>query len=420
MKKSHILFGFILLIVLWGSLKGQYLINARSLGMAGSDIAVTEGSEHIGGNPATLARRQNFNFELHLLSARVMLKNNSFSLQEYDRYFTTGDSLNSTDIDNLLSYIPASGLRADLEMGVKTFSIYSYPFSLSLYGIGNGFVNLPKSAFQIPFYGNKNADVYHLDNFDGEAWGAVVASFGIAIPMNELFGNNFDLFAVGVAPKYIKGIQYARVNSSSGQLLTTDEYVLADGQVEMIRSEGAQSFSADLGLLAEFNKKWTLSAHASNIAGSLNWNVNNEMKIFEFNSDSIRINDLDTLSIQDSDTSFSYESFTTQLPRVISFAAAYRPSRRFVITASYQQGLNKSLGNLRKPLFAAGAEYKFLGVLPFRIGYAVGGNNGQAMGLGTGIDLKYWQLNLGYMNHNFKWFRKSQSVELALTTQFRF
>lgn len=420
MKKHIIFISIISLLLFWSTLQAQYLMNARSLGMAGSDLAVTAGSEYVGGNPATLAKRQDFSFELHLLSARIMLKNNSFSLHEYDKYFTTGDSLTSGDIDNLLGNIPSDGLRADFAMGINTFSLYCYPFSLSLYGMGNGFVNLPKSPFRIPFYGNKETGEYSLNNLDGEAWGAAVASFGIGIPITKYFGDSFDLFAIGIAPKYIAGLQYAKINSAEGQLLTTDEYILANGQVEFIRSQGAQTISADVGILAEVNKKWTISASASNIIGSLNWTMNNERRTFEFHSDSIRISDFDSLDVYDSDTTYAYGSFSTSLPRVVSIAGAFKPNRRVVLTAAYSQGLNQSLGNLRKPLIAVGAEYKFLGVFPFRVGYAAGGNNGQAVGLGTGLDLKYWQLNVGYMNHNFKWFRKSQSMELAFTTQFRF
>jgi len=402
------------------SVQAQYYIDARSLGMAGSNIAVTQGAEYIGGNPATLAKHQDFNFELHLLSARFMIKNNSFSLKEYDRYFTTGDSLTSQDIDNLLGYIPDTGLRTDLEFGIKTFSVYAYPFSLSIYGLGNLFINLPKSPFQIPFYGNKYKDEYSLDNLEGEAWGSAVASVGIAIPMTKLVGERFDLFALGLAPKYFFGLQYAKVQSATGRLVTTDEYILADGKIEALRSQGGQGIGLDVGILAEINKKWTLSASATNIIGSINWNKENELYIFEFSSDSIRINDLDSLDFHDSDTTLTYGGFVTDLPRVVTIATAFQPYRKLVVTAAWRQGLNTSLGNVTKPLISVGAEYKFLGVFPLRIGYAIGGKNGQAIGLGMGIDLKYWQLNVGYMNHNFRWFRKSRSLEIAVTTQFRF
>lgn len=402
---------------------GQQWFDARSLGMAGSNGAITEGVEHIGGNPATLAVPTDFGFELHLLSAHLMISNNSYSLKEYDRYFTSGDSLSAADIDKLMGYIPESGLRADFLFGLKTFSFYARPFSLSLTGMGSGFLNLPKDPLQMPFYGNKDIKEYRLDDLDGEFWGAGAFNFSIGFPLIQLstwLEENFDFFSAGISAKYLAGFQYAKINTSTGRLLTTDTNIVADGHLESIRSEGGSGLGIDVGFLANYQKQWTFSLSFNNLLGGINWNKNNELMLYEFQIDSFNFNTKDTLVSEETDTSYSTGDFHTPLPRSVTLAAAYEYWPNLIFTAAWRQGLNSSLDNTTTPLVALGTEYSPVPVVPLRAGFAVGGKNGFAVGLGFGIDLKYWQLNFGYLNHNFRWFRSARSIELAVSTQFRF
>ena len=420
MKKSNLIYVLLSFSFLWQSAVSQGLSDARRLGMAGSNYAIAEGTEFVGGNPATLAKQRDFNFELHLLSAHFMVKNNSYSLKDYDKYFTTGDSLTSQDIDNLFNHIPGDGMRLDGALGVKTFSIYARPFSLTLYGMGNAFVNLPKDPFELPFYGNTVKKEYHLDDLDGEAWGAAVVSFAIGFPITKYFSDKFDFVSVGIAPKYIFGLGYGKIETATGKLVTEDTYISVDGHLESKISEGGSGLGLDLGFLADYHKKWTFSLSFSNLIGGIKWKKNDSLRIASFKADSIRINDLDSLTTTETDTVLPIGNFSTGLPRAMIFSAAYQYRPNLVLTATWRQGLNKSLGNFTKPLLAVGAEYRPLSVFPLRMGMAFGGENGFALGLGAGINLKYWQLELGYLNHNFRWFRSARSVDIALTTQFRF
>ncbi|GAB4336001.1 MAG: hypothetical protein Kow0037_16640 [Calditrichia bacterium] len=419
MKNIKMLISILVMIFL-ASAFSQEFTDARRLGLAGSNFAISQGTEFIGGNPATLAIPRSFNFELHLLSFHLQAGNNSYSLNEYDKYFTTGDSLTSGDIDDLMGKIPGDGLETTARFGVKTLSLYSRPFALNIYGMGAGRAVIPKDPLTLPFYGNRDKKEYRLDDLDGEGWAGAVVSLGYARILHGFMRDKFDLFAVGIAPKYVFGIQYAKVENATGRLITETEYVLADGRLNATTSEGGKGFGLDIGAIAQYNRKWTFSFSFTNLLGSIKWDNNNETHLVEFSTDTIRVNDLDSLETNDSDTSFAAGSFSTALPRVMILAAAYQFRPNWTLMASYQQGLNKSLGNETTPQLSVGSEYRLASVLPLRIGMAFGGEPGFALGLGMGIDLKYWQLNFGYLNHNFKWFRSAKTVELALTTQFRF
>ncbi len=415
---KHLKYIWVFFIFL-GSAQAQYLAGARTLAMAGSNIAIAEGSEYIGGNPATLALRQKFNFELQLLSAHLMIKNNSFSLKEYDRYFTTGDSLTAQDIEDLLGNIPEGGMQADFQFGVKTFAIYARPFSISITGMGNGFVNFPKSPFQIPFYGNTKIKEYSFDDLDGEGWGAAGINFGLAFPITKYFMDEFQFVSVGISPKYLIGMQYAKIVSGTGELLTTDQDIIADGDVLLKRSTGGAGFGVDIGALAKYKNFWTFSFSISNLLGSMNWNKESQQVHFRY-SGVLNFNNIKNFETIETRDTTDIGSFRTGLPRTITAAAAFQYRRNVVFTAAWRQGMDHALGNYTRPRISVGTEYRPISVLPLRSGMAFGGANGFSLGLGLGIDLNYWQLNLGYLNQNFRWFRGAKSAEVALTTQFRF
>ncbi len=399
---------------------GQEMHNARSLGMAGSNVAVAEANEYLGGNPAVLAVKKYYGFELQLVSAHLMVKNNSYSLTEYDKYFTTGDSLTSTDINNLLGKIPDKGWQGDFSTGIRGFSFYSRPFSLNFGAIGSGHLDFPKDPLTFPFYGNTVIEEFSIDGLEAEAWGAASLDFGIAFPITQWTPVEFDFVSVGLAAKYLIGIGYASLQSTTGALTTTPEYMLVDFYGESRRSEGGRGYGLDLGVLGIYQKNWTLSLHFSNLLGDIYWNKNNEFSMLRYQSDSLfQLEDISDLSQVDVDTTMATGKFRTALPKKAVVAVAYQYSPDLIFTGSYYQGLNTVYGNSLTPQLSLGTEYKPLSFFPLRAGVALGGDLGFSLGLGLGIDLKYWQLNLAYLNHNFKWFRSARSVDIALTTQFR-
>ena len=176
----------------------------------------------------------------------------------------------------------------------------------------------------------------------------------------------------------------------------------------------------DLGLIAMRGEKWTFSLNVNNVIGQINWNQSNEIIYYHFEADTINFNSFESFGTREVDTSYTTGNFTTPLPRTLYAAIAYQPSSKFLFTGALRQGLNTSLGNYTRPLVAMGAEIKVIPLLPLRMGFNVGGNNGFSLGMGFGIDLKYWQLNVGYLNHNMKWMKQAESVELAISSSLRF
>jgi hypothetical protein len=145
------------------------------------------------------------------------------------------------------------------------------------------------------------------------------------------------------------------------------------------------------------------------------------MEVLIYESDSLfRFEDIGDLAEAKLDTTYIIGNFKTALPRTATFAAGYYLRPNLVLTGTFRQGLNKALGNTTTPRISVGTEYKPIPVIPLRAGIALGGDSGFALGLGIGVDAKIWQLNIGYLNHNFRWFNGARSVDLAVSTQFRF
>ncbi len=421
MKKACIyLISVIMVLLICPALYGDETIDGRYLGMAGSNTATAEGMEYLGGNPATLAAEKSFGFELLLISARVRMNNNSLSMKEYDDYFTTGDELSGGEIDHLLGHIPDSGLRIDGFAGVRAISFCAGPLGFGVTGTGNGFATLPREALEFPFYGNKEIKELRFDQLKGEGWSGIALNLGGAKVLSGKPGKGSPFLSAGVNLKYIFGLAYAGIVEAGGGIETTEQYILANGNMHLRTSEGGSGYAADAGMYARVSDGWSLSLHCNNLVGDINWDKDNQMSVYQFNSDSLSILGGEEADISDQDTTYSTEDFSTGLPRSINLAAAYRANSRLVLTASWRQGLDDNLGNTVIPRFALGAEYAPLYYLPLRMGIALGGNDTFATGLGMGIRLGCWRMDLGYLNHSFDWFRNARGVDLAVTSHLRF
>jgi hypothetical protein len=197
--------------------------------------------------------------------------------------------------------------------------------------------------------------------------------------------------------------------------------MLVDAMIETRLSEGGTGYGLDLGVMGVYEKDWTLSLHFTNLLGEVFWNKNNEYQVITYEADSLfHIEDIANFADRKVDTTYEIGKFGTGLPRNATFGIAYQYQPNLIFTGSYRQGFNKELGNTIVPRFAVGTEYYPVPYLPLRAGVAIGGDSGFSLGLGIGVDAKYWQLNIGYLNHNFRWFRGARSVDLAVTTQVRF
>lgn len=408
------------------NLWGQQAFDARAAGMAFSNGAAARGLEQVGLNPAVLGLKTSYNFEINLLSANLSVANNGFKKSEYDRYFTSGDVLTSEDIDHILNAIPDGGLRADGFARLNTLSLYMPNFSLSLVGLGVGSLNIPRDILELPLTGNNQPGrVYNFDDANGSDW----ASMGIYASG----GYNFVLdapalqaLAVGVTLKYLAGFRYDDIVRSSGELrdfslLERNPYVNLRGEAEVLSAGGGRGYGMDLGLLGTISQRFSVGITLLNPLGKIDWDSDPERRLLAIVGDSLTLPDRisDSLLV-DSDTLIATASFSSNLPTVLDLALAFQATPSLLVTGEYEQGLNNNMGGTRRARVALGMEYSGIYGFPLRMGVNLGGVMGPSYAVGAGIDLKYWYLNLAYINHGRILPGDYKGATLALSTRLRF
>ncbi|HQU71519.1 MAG: hypothetical protein KDI06_05720 [Calditrichaeota bacterium] len=425
MKGFNRLFALLLSLTLL-PLAAQQTFDARGTGMAFSNSADTRGLEQTGLNPATLALHYRAGFEFNFVSLNASVYNNSLNKGLYDQYFTTGDTLQSADKENLLNHIPGSGLQSDVLGRINTFGFYLPNFSLTVAGVGASRVNLPREVAELALYGNNELGrVYDFSNVAGDAWGGMVVSAGLAIPFRYGQDSFLEMLAVGITGKYISGLAYFEVTDAQGSFTNptaTDTYIDLDGELTARTARGGSGMAFDLGLVAQTSEKFTLSATLLNGFGRVNWQADTEIRQYTVSGQDLAIGSdgFEDSLIVDTDTTYATGAFTTHLPVVLDLGLAYKPFRRLTLTANMEQGFTEEMGGYKGTRVATGLEFTGIPLLPLRAGASFGGRFGNSYAFGTGLYLKILYVDLAVMSHGGFSAGSSQGLTLAATTRLSF
>ncbi|RMG61861.1 MAG: hypothetical protein D6715_12805 [Calditrichaeota bacterium] len=420
-KRSLAIWWIVILLlgIAVGEAYAQQAIDARAAGMAFSNSAAGYGLEQVGMNPAMLAFPYGFNFELNLFSGQFSLFNNALNKAQFDDYFAPGRVLSESDKQQLLQLIPQSGFQASAGARVNTLAVASRYFSLALVGMGSGRVQIPREPFELALQGNQLGREYRFNNVEGLGWAAAGALFSIGIPLHSADG--YPVTAVGITAKYLNGFAYFEVLNSEGRLVTTASGIDLNGRLTARSSEGGQGYGLDFGLVTRFGARWQLAFSLSNAISRINWRSNNQLRYFSLKADSLSFPDefSDSLLV-DEDSSAALGAFSTPLARRLTAAFAYRFSRRTVATGQVELpagGSSLSRGNQR---LAFGLETSLISLLPLRTGISLGDNKGLSWALGSGLNLKYWFVDVAVINHGGLKNASSRGITLAVSTRFRF
>jgi len=398
----------ILLLICVTAGSGQSFDGA-SLGLAGNYTAISKGVNAISWNPANLALCRGNTVELNLFSLNAALFNNSFSVNSYNRFFTSEGHKgywSKSDKEDLLDLLDDNGLDIDLNMTANVFGLAFNNFALTSQVIGQGQVGLSpnQQLFRAVLFGENLTRDYEYrasEQYHGDVYAAGKVSWALAYPFNILkqFHPKLGDLAVGIGVNYYIGIATAQVLQSNvlAQRISAgeDESVryLADIKMRVAKPEGSapagKGIGFDLGVSTSFNGKWKFSMAAQNLFASINWSSGTEL-IEVLQKDSLSIDDLMDDKTSDTeisiDTSYSTAAFTTKLPVSLTIGAAYQIRPDLMLTADWRQGLNHAFGNSTTPRVGVGAEYRYWKWLPVRAGFAIGGGQHFLIGLGFGLN----------------------------------
>ncbi len=357
----------------------------RAWGMGGAGGAVAHGLEAVTFNPANLAFSEHSS--VGMASAAVAVQNNALSLDRYNEI--TGTHLDSAAKAQLLADIPENGLSLDADVRASALGFQFGNLALTAGAIGTGHGNLDKDYFDLVLYGNQMGKTVDFSNTwgDGSAMGAATVSYGA-----KLLSLGGAQLGAGVNVRYLYGLYEMHVADAGGTLTTGMTEIAGDAYVSTLSSEGGRGYGVDVGLALRTPGGLQLGLTLENAQGRMEWNRKVECR--EFRVTAADINLLNTnldASVDDADTTYAGDPYTTELPRVARLGAAAKVGP-FVVAADYLQGFEDRGLVSTDPRVAGGVEWQ-LGFLKPRFGAASGGVQGQSASAGLGLDLGPWHLD---------------------------
>jgi len=412
-KLEITLLSALLVAILAASAFGWGESNPRAIAMGGAYTALAKNLEAPYWNPANLGLSTNKGFSINMFNVGVGLRNNSFSLSDYNKY--NGKFLTDGDKEDILNSIPADGLSLDVlaEASVLNFSFGSLAVTYKGYAATKA--NLDRDPFELLFYGNAVKHDVSLSNTASEGYGIGDAAFSYGY--SPMVWSDGEL-SVGASAHYLRGIAYQKILEAQGGVSTTDSGFVGSGQMTMRTALGGSGFAFDGGLAVRFKKDWLFSAAWQNIYSKLIWNNDTEETFFTFDMQPITIESAADSTASDSlvtsnDTTYSVGSFSSDLPSVVKLGLA-REYDKLTWAVDWTQAITIRPGQGINPRVSAGIEYRPISQIPLRAGMALGGSLGSTFSAGFGLYFGPYHFDLGVANSGSPLPNHTKGAQLAL------
>jgi hypothetical protein len=406
-----------IIVVSYGHAYPYIGLNPRAIGMGGAYSALARDYDAPLWNPANLGLSDGRNMALGFFNAGVNIRNNSLSLEQYNKY--TGQFLDDDDKEDIVNSMPEQGVVLDIgaEASALNFSMGNFAINTRVSGFSS--MNMGKDAMKLLLLGNAVMREVDLANCRGESFavGDLTLSFARA-----LHSWREGEISIGASLHYLKGLAYGRVVEADGAVVATDFGFAGSGFLKMRSALGGTGYATDIGVAMKFRDDWYFSAAWHNLLSKVRWNSDTEEHVLSFDMQPITVEDFmyegrsDSL-VASSDTSYSIGSFGSKMTPALILGIA-RNFRKVTWTLDWQQTLFNGPGMGVAPRFASGIEYRIWDFLPLRTGMATGGEQGTWFSLGFGFKGGLVTFDFGAANAgtplpaNSKGFRLAMSMGL--------
>jgi hypothetical protein len=413
-KIEHVLTTTLVMIMI-PSFSWAGLISGHSLGMAGAYSTVVRGVESAFWNPANLGFSKHSDKNLMILSGGASISNNSFNLEQYNRY--NGEFLTTEDKQTILNLIPSEGFHGSMSADLMAVGVSWRNFAFTVSGRGTSDLHVSKDPIQAVFFGNEINDTISLSGSDGDVFASV--DFGFSYGRSIRKKADYELFG-GATVRIIRGLAYQKIEEFEGEVITLETGMEGNGNFLVRSAGGGLGYGVDLGLTLRYKKNWMLGLSCFNLLNRINWNRNTEEKVYQVRIDSLLAEnfDSDSLVLEES-YSQPLAHFTTHQPILLQAGVSYQ-LRKTILSFDLRFGQKSGMGPTEKTSASAGAEYRLCRWLDLRGGISLGENCGITIAQGLGINVGMYQLDLGITNQNGVWPTKSKGVSVALSNQLHF
>ncbi|MEO0093599.1 MAG: DUF5723 family protein [candidate division WOR-3 bacterium] len=304
-------------------------------------------------------------FAYRVIGFSAGLFNNSFTVQQYNRY--SGTYLDNQAKVDILNSIPHQGFFFHGGANLEGLEIFLSRFSISILGCGFIGLEIPKDIFDLALFGNQLNRYYSAAGFKNRTlayWSGAIA-YNSQIPSTNL--------AVGVRARYLAGIYYFETFETQGYLFTTPAFLVSEGEANYRRALGGNGFGCDLMLSYDFSPKLRTTLAFLNLNSGIKWTNNPQQGLYYFALDS-----LNWQRLRQGDFFYSNRTVTetvpfhTRLPFYLLLAADYQLGRSLIGSVLINQSFNESPLMRRAPIFATAIEFHGLAGNSFRIPIAIG------------------------------------------------
>ncbi len=448
-------------------------LDARSMSMAKTSNAVSQGVFSIGINPANLANTQdavNFSTVLPIPYLSVRSGTNFISINDINYFFTDSTKvLSDADKQRLNSLFSGGGLiLANLSINLFSFELNLGrsvgAFGLAMNDVIAGDITVPQEISQLAMNGNPAGSTYNFDDARINAWWIRNYSLSYARELPHDFQDIFSSIAAGVTLKYVQGFAYVQSTQANGNSISTSP---ANNAITLSTNYSFQSafsdifnvkynyngnnssndstntnftpfpnpagtgLGVDIGFNASIGDVWKFAAAVTDI-GSITWDQNAAITT---STGQYTITDISQQSQRDSiknkfkGYSDSVSSFTTSLPTALRLGAAYKFNfgassfpGTLLLALDINQGFNDEPGNSTKTRVSLGAEWKPMDWIPYiRTGFSLGGLYGFNWSAGIGIDAGVVEFNLGTTDfQSFVSPNSAKYISVAFDSRWKF
>ncbi len=417
---------FIVLLCLIGIQKISFAqdFNASGLGMGGAYGAMARGVDAFFWNPANLALKSEYRLEINLAGFNLNVANSALTIDDYKRYFTEsghGGHWDEGEINEILELIPEDGLDVNGDVNANAMGLLFGRYGFSVQGIGKALGVIPKSVIELALKGNQELfKEFSFADYNGDGFSAIKLSLSLShpIPLKKYF----DEFGLGLNINYYSGMGVMEVVKAEGALVTTNQALESTMDIISRTSLGGTGLGFDLGAAGKVNDKWTVSMVLNNLFAGINWTKDLEEHRTIFTDDSITAEEFFDINIDSlvTTTSQSTDEFRTSLPVVFHFGVAYDFYDNLTFALDLEQAFENKLGYSDKAKIALGVEYSPTPIVPLRAGMSIGGKWKYLFGLGAGLHLGFFHLDLAYAMHQAMWPTKTTGYSAAANIKFVF
>lgn len=359
---------FLLLISLLALPLMASSFTGRPMMFAGSYMMRAYGSEANYWNPA-LVDFEKIDFWWPLLDTGVLISNNTFDLDFYNRVMGKGE-ISKEDKDLLIQNMDGS-LRVNMlaQTNLLGFNIGGAALSASLHNYNRAAFS--ENYLKLLLYGNEEEEYLFSNkhnNLASISFADVTVGMGaIRIPLPEKYPDiNF-----GWSGSLLLGIHELKTTRFDGVFRSNFDGLKLQQDVVLRKGVGGFGFKGMIGFATSPAENLDVGLTLDNILGNIQWMLGKQETHYKISADSIYVADLESEFYVREEVDRNIKSYSTRFPMEVALGALY-DAKMVSLSADLRQGFGESPLTSKTGTLSVGAEFKQLDFLPIRLGFSTG------------------------------------------------